>query len=65
MACQKELDKTYIEMASVWSRLSKAIRKKVGCLIVKEGVIVSDGYNGTPSGFDNSCEGYETWPPRS
>ena len=49
-------------MARVWSSLSRAKRKKVGCLIVKNGAIISDGYNGTPSGFDNNCEEYETWP---
>ena len=49
-------------MASFWAELSSAIRKKVGCLIVKDGAIISDGYNGTPSGFDNNCEEYETWP---
>jgi len=43
-------------MAEVWGSLSKARRKKVGCLIVKEGAIISDGYNGTPKGFDNNCE---------
>ena len=43
-------------MAHLWSTLSRATRKKVGCLIVKEGAIISDGYNGTPSGFDNRCE---------
>lgn len=43
-------------MAHVWSTLSKAKRKQVGCLIVKDGVIISDGYNGTPSGFNNTCE---------
>ena len=45
-------------MAQVWSSLSKARRMKVGCLIVKNGSIISDGYNGTPSGFDNNCEIY-------
>jgi len=50
------LDITYLEMAKTWSNLSKALRKKVGCLIVKDGAIISDGYNGTPSGFDNCCE---------
>ena len=40
-------------MAKCWSQLSHAKRKKVGCLIVKDGAIISDGYNGTPSGFDN------------
>jgi dCMP deaminase len=43
-------------MAYIWSSLSKAQRKKVGCLIVKDGAIISDGFNGTPQGFDNSCE---------
>ena len=43
-------------MAHVWARLSKASRKKVGCLIVKDGMIISDGFNGTPRGFDNVCE---------
>jgi dCMP deaminase len=43
-------------MAETWSSLSKAKRKKVGCLIVKNGAIISDGYNGMPSGFDNNCE---------
>jgi dCMP deaminase len=43
-------------MAHVLSTLSKAKRKQVGCLIVKDGVIISDGYNGTPSGFSNTCE---------
>lgn len=56
MPLQKDLDCTYIHMAEVWSSLSKAKRKKVGCLIVKNGTIISDGYNGTPSGFDNVCE---------
>ena len=56
MADQNELDKTYLSMAQTWSKLSKAVRKKVGCLIVKDGAIISDGYNGTPKGFDNNCE---------
>jgi|TARA_B100000900_G_C20572852_1_gene714032 dCMP deaminase len=56
MANQNSLDKTYIEMAKCWAQLSHANRKKVGCLIVKNGAIISDGYNGTPSGFDNVCE---------
>lgn len=50
------LDITYLKMAKTWSNLSKALRKKVGCLIVKDGTIISDGYNGTPSGFENCCE---------
>ncbi len=51
-----ELDCAYLKMCNVWSNLSKAKRRKVGCLIVKDGVIISDGYNGTPKGFDNNCE---------
>ena len=67
MPKQIELDKTYLEMADIWGQLSKAKRKKVGCLIVKNGHIISDGYNGTPAGYDNNCEietrfGYETKP---
>ena len=53
---QFELDKTYLQMAGVWAQLSKAKRKKVGCLIVKDNQIISDGYNGTPQGYDNECE---------
>lgn len=56
MPAQAELDSTYLKMASTWGQLSKARRKKVGCLIVKDGAIISDGYNGTPSGFSNDCE---------
>jgi dCMP deaminase len=56
MPLQIELDKKYIEMAKCWSQLSKARRNKVGCLIVKNGSIISDGYNGMPRGFDNNCE---------
>lgn len=56
MANPKDLDLAYLDMASRWAELSKATRKKVGCLIVKDGMIISDGYNGTPRGFDNCCE---------
>ena len=56
MPAQDQLDKTYLEMAKIWGQLSKAERKQVGCLIVKNGQIISDGYNGTPHGFDNRCE---------
>ncbi len=49
-------DKAYLRMAKTWSELSHCSRKKVGALIVKNGMIISDGYNGTPSGFDNCCE---------
>jgi len=67
MPNQIDLDITYLKMANLWGQLSKAERKKVGCLIVKDGHIISDGYNGTPSGYDNECEyetrfGYETKP---
>lgn len=51
-----ELDKRYLRMARIWSENSYAIRRKVGCLIVKDRMIISDGYNGTPSGFENVCE---------
>lgn len=54
----KELKKhvTYLKMASEWSNNSCCKRKKVGALIVKDNMIISDGYNGTPSGFPNDCE---------
>jgi dCMP deaminase len=47
---------TYLKMASEWSNLSCCHRKKVGALIVKDGTIISDGFNGTPKGFPNDCE---------
>lgn len=53
---QSELDKRYIRMASIWAENSYCIRRKVGALIVKDKMIISDGYNGTPSGFENICE---------
>ena len=53
---QEKYDRTYLKMAKEWSKLSHCERKKVGALIVKENMIISDGYNGTPSGFDNCCE---------
>jgi len=56
MASQEHLDETYMRMAEELSKLSYAERKKVGCLIVKDTQIISEGYNGTPTGFDNSCE---------
>lgn len=56
MATQRDLDIAYLRMCVEWSKLSYARRKKVGCLIVKNGQIISDGYNGTPKGFDNNCE---------
>ena len=53
---QKRYDKTYMKMAQTWGELSHCERKKVGALIVKDRMIISDGYNGTPSGFENDCE---------
>lgn len=53
---QYELDKRYIRMATIWAENSYCIRRKVGALIVKDKMIISDGYNGTPSGFENICE---------
>lgn len=49
-------DKAYLRIAREWSQLSYCKRKKVGAIIVKDRMIISDGYNGTPSGFDNCCE---------
>lgn len=49
-------DKAYLRMATTWAELSHCTRKKVGALIVRDGMIISDGYNGTPAGFDNCCE---------
>lgn len=51
-----KFDKAYLKMAIEWSKLSYCERKKVGALIVKDRMIISDGYNGTPSGFENCCE---------
>lgn len=53
---QLDLDKRYIRMATIWAENSYCERRKVGALIVKEKMIISDGYNGTPSGFENVCE---------
>ena len=53
---QKRYDIAYLKMASEWAKLSRCKRKKVGALIVKDNMIISDGYNGTPTGFDNCCE---------
>ena len=51
-----KFDDRYIEMASVWAKNSYCKRRQVGALIVKDRMIISDGYNGTPSGFENVCE---------
>ena len=56
MIKQDRYDRVYLNMAIEWSKLSHCSRKQVGALIVKNGMIISDGYNGTPTGFDNSCE---------
>ena len=53
---QERYDIAYLKMAMEWASLSHCNRKKVGALIVKNNMIISDGYNGTPSGFNNSCE---------
>ena len=53
---QERYDRAYMRMAQEWSKLSHCTRKKVGALIVREGMIISDGYNGTPTGFPNDCE---------
>ncbi len=52
----EKFDKAYLEMAAVWARNSYCKRRQVGALIVKDRMIISDGYNGTPSGFENVCE---------
>ena len=49
-------DTKYLRMARIWAENSYAERRKVGCLIVKDNIIISDGYNGCPSGFENKCE---------
>lgn len=54
-----KFDKAYLKMAQEWAKLSYCKRKQVGALIVKDRMIISDGYNGTPSGFENCCEDAE------
>ena len=53
---QHDLDMRYMRMANIWAENSYCERRKVGALIVKDKMIISDGYNGTPSGFENVCE---------
>ena len=53
---QEKYDRAYLRMALEWAQLSHCKRKQVGALIVKNRMIISDGYNGTPSGFENCCE---------
>ena len=53
---QTVLDLRYLRMARIWAENSYCVRRKVGALVVKDQMIISDGYNGTPSGFENVCE---------
>ncbi len=53
---QQILDQRYLKMADIWAQNSYCKRRKVGALLVKDKMIISDGYNGTPSGFENECE---------
>lgn len=53
---QFEIDKRYLRMAAIWAENSYCKRRQVGALIVKDQMIISDGYNGTPAGFENVCE---------
>jgi dCMP deaminase len=53
---QEKFDRAYLRMAKEWAKLSRCKRKQVGAIIVKDSMIISDGYNGTPSGFENECE---------
>ncbi|MGM9861632.1 MAG: dCMP deaminase family protein [Muribaculaceae bacterium] len=56
MQKQELLDKRYLRMATIWAENSYCVRRKVGAIIVKNQMIISDGYNGTPAGFENVCE---------
>mgnify|MGYP001431864128 FL=1 len=61
---QKKYDTAYLKIAREWGKLSYCKRRQVGAIIVKNNMIISDGYNGTPSGFENFCEdenGYTKW----
>lgn len=51
-----KFDRSYIQMAAIWAKNSYCKRRQVGALLVKDNMIISDGYNGTPSGFENVCE---------
>ena len=53
---QQKRDYLYMRMARTWAENSYCVRRKVGALLVKDQMIISDGYNGTPSGFENICE---------
>ena len=63
MSHKKQLryDKAYLKMALEWGQLSHCKRRQVGALIIKDNMIISDGYNGTPKGFDNICEDEENY----
>ncbi|MGO1586106.1 deoxycytidylate deaminase [Mesonia sp.] len=61
---QLKFDKAYLRIATEWGKLSHCKRRQVGAVIVKDRMIISDGYNGTPTGFENPCEddeGYTKW----
>ncbi|PKP44195.1 MAG: CMP deaminase [Bacteroidetes bacterium HGW-Bacteroidetes-13] len=58
---QLKYDKAYLRMAKEWGKLSYCKRKQVGAIIVKDRMIISDGYNGTPTGFENICEDDENY----
>jgi dCMP deaminase len=61
---QEKYDRAYLRMAHEWGKLSYCKRKQVGAIVVKDRMIISDGYNGTPTGFENFCEdevGYTKW----
>ena len=58
---RQRYDKAYLKMALEWGKLSHCKRRQVGALIVKDKMIISDGYNGTPTGFDNNCEDDENY----
>jgi len=53
---QRQFDVSYLQMARIWGKNSYCKRRQVGALLVKDRIIISDGYNGTPSGFENECE---------
>lgn len=53
---EKRFDRSYLEMAAVWAKNSYCTRRQVGAILVKDRMVISDGYNGTPSGFENVCE---------
>jgi dCMP deaminase len=56
MTKQELLDKRYLRMARIWAENSYCERRQVGAILVKDKMIISDGYNGTPAGFENNCE---------